>query len=78
MSQILVRDLEPEVVSKLKLRAKRNRRSLQAEVRVLLEDASRREVARDELWQVADAMQRETASRPQTDSAELIREDRDR
>jgi plasmid stability protein len=78
MSQILVRDLEPQVVAKLKERAKRNRRSLQAEVRVVLEELARREEARDSFWEFADKMREESRGMAQSDSADLIREDRDR
>jgi plasmid stability protein len=41
MAQILVRELEDSVKSGLKLRAKRNGRSMEAEVRESLRDASR-------------------------------------
>lgn len=42
MSQILVRNLSPEVVERLKNRARLNRRSLEAEVREILDDAASR------------------------------------
>ena len=80
MSQILVRDLDHDVVAQLKERARRNRRSLQAEVRIILEEAadrSRRRANLEELLAVADRIRREAG--PQTsDSVNLIREDRDR
>jgi hypothetical protein len=41
MAQLLVRDLRPETVSRLKTRAKAHRRSLQAELKDVLENASR-------------------------------------
>jgi plasmid stability protein len=76
MSQILVRDLSPEVVEKLKLRAKRNRRSLAAEVRTILDQAVG-SAGRAELLEFARQMR--MASGPQTtDSTDLIREDRER
>lgn len=78
MSQILVRDLDPAVVSRLKQRARRNRRSLQAEVRVVLEELASKEAARDAAWSVADEIRSQLSGTPQTDSSELIREDRDR
>lgn len=40
MAQILVRELEKNVVQRLKKLAKQNGRSLQAEVRIILEDAA--------------------------------------
>ena len=37
MAQILVRDIDPEVLEQLKQRAKRNNRSLSAEVKTIIE-----------------------------------------
>jgi plasmid stability protein len=84
MSHILVRDLSPETVIKLKERAKRNRRSLQAEVHDILEDAAsaaEREAERkqrlEEFLRIAEWSR--LVSGPQTtDSVDLIREDRER
>jgi plasmid stability protein len=39
MSQVLVRNLEPSVVKRLKQRAKANSRSLEEELRILLREA---------------------------------------
>jgi plasmid stability protein len=39
MAQVLIRDIAPETVDKLKARARRNRRSLEAELRVIFEKA---------------------------------------
>lgn len=76
MAQILVRDLDEEVVATLKERARRHRRSLQAEVKLLLEGAARtdRATARRRIEEVRQQL----AGRPMGDSAELIRELRDR
>jgi plasmid stability protein len=84
VSQILVRELSPETVLKLKERAKRSRRSLQAEVRGILEEAPaafEKEVIRkqriEEFLRFADWVREQSG--PQTsDSVDLIREDRDR
>ncbi len=77
MSQILVRDLDPEVVEQLKQRAKRNRRSLQAEVKVILEGAARARLNRREFVEIMERIRE--ASGPQTsDSVDLVREDRER
>jgi plasmid stability protein len=77
MSQILVRDLSPETVENLKDRARRNRRSLQAEVRAILESEARPRLSREEFVKIMDKIRE--ASGPQTsDSVDLIREDRDR
>jgi plasmid stability protein len=80
MAQILVRALKPEVVRKLKERAKRNERSLEAEVRVILQDATRYE--RDErafreAVRFADRMRESLRGTITGDSTDLIREDRD-
>ncbi len=40
MTQMLVRDLDPEVMERLKERARSNGRSLQKEVRAILEGAA--------------------------------------
>jgi plasmid stability protein len=77
MSQILVRNLAPEVVERLKQRAERNRRSLEAEVRAILEDLTAREAHLEDAIAFADWAR--SQSGPQTsDSTDLIREDRDR
>ncbi len=79
MSQILVRNLAPEVVERLKQRAERNRRSLEAEVRAILEDMSSHELQQrriDEFLKVADGI-KERAGPQRSDSVGLVREDRD-
>lgn len=43
MAQLVVRNLEDDVKAKLQARAKRHRRSLEAEVRDILRDAANRE-----------------------------------
>lgn len=75
--QILVRNLEPETVERLKGRARSNRRSLQAEVKVIIEEALAREAAESDFWKMADEMRERLRGTKQTDSAILIREDRD-
>ncbi|MBI2941518.1 MAG: Arc family DNA-binding protein [Chloroflexi bacterium] len=79
MPRILVRDVSQPVLDTLKERARRNRRSLQREVLEILE-ASARESTTQTPAQVAAAIRaRLTASRRTfSDSADLIREDRER
>ena len=78
MSEILVRNLDPEVVEQLKIRAKLNRRSLQAEVREILEREVRpSRLSREEFLAIVDRI-RLNAPPQRTDSVDLIREDRDR
>jgi plasmid stability protein len=76
MAQILVRQLDPEVVERLKVHARENGRSLEAEVRAVLRDIADRRT-RTESAKAAAALRAELASRPATDSVALIREDRD-
>ena len=77
MAQILVRNLEPEVIERLKKRAVSNGRSLQAEVAQILRQAAATKTMA-EARVAAEALQRTFAGRSFPDSAELIREDRDR
>ena len=84
MSQILIRDLTPEMVSQLKERAKRNRRSLNAEVLTILEEAvprrrtpEERREAMERLRAFADRNLEKSRGIPQSDSTEFIRQDRD-
>ena len=80
MAQILVRNLDEDTVKKLKNRAKNNGRSLQAEVKMILEQASGEEGTVD--METAKKMLAEFRERFKgrkfPDSVELIREDRDR
>ena len=47
MAQVLIRDLRPEVVARLKARARRHRRSLQAELLDILAQASGQELSHE-------------------------------
>ena len=74
MSQILIRDIPQDVVDNLKERARRHRRSLQAEARLILEEAVDRTEAVRRLAASADRIRKSLEGRPQTDSAEIIHE----
>jgi plasmid stability protein len=76
LAQILVRKLPDAVVERLKARARRNRRSLEAEVRAILADS----VAKDKaaFLERAAAMRAQLAGQPHTETWRLLREDRDR
>lgn len=76
MAQILVRDVDKKVVDRLKAQAKRNGRSLQAEVKGILESATRLDP--DAARKLADKIRRQFKGKVFSNSAELIREDRDR
>jgi antitoxin FitA len=77
VATLTIRNLEEEIVAALKARAKRNRRSLEAEVRELLRDAAAGgspETLRD----LADRIAALTPAVRQSDSTELVRSDRGR
>jgi plasmid stability protein len=77
VATLTVRDLEDEVVGALKARARRNHRSVEAEVREILREVaagSSPELLRD----LADRIAALAPDVPQTDSTELVRADRGR
>jgi plasmid stability protein len=79
MAQILVRKLDEKVVERLKKRANDNGRSLEAEVRLILEEAAKSsqvdmETARKRIEELRERLK----GREFPDSVELIREGRDR
>ena len=76
MAQILVRNLDKKLVDRLKKRAKADGTSLQSEVKSILEDAARMDVETFLEW--TDKFRARTKGRKVSDSALLIREDRDR
>jgi len=79
MAQILVRGLDDETVSLLKERAKRHRRSLEAEVRGILVRDARRAVDREQVIQLTRQFRDELAREGKyfTDNTAIIRELRD-
>lgn len=77
MAQLLVRDLDPTVVARLKEQARQNHRSLQGEVKAILEQAAAT-ATRDEALAMIDKWQRRWGDRVFSDSTQLIREDRER
>ena len=77
MANLTIRNLDDEVVAKLKAQAKSHNRSLEGELRRILEQAARRPSAADFLA-LAEKISAMTPDVPQTDSTILIREDRDR
>jgi len=77
MATVTIRNLDDKVVKNLKLRAKANHRSLEAELRELLSTLANQSRAFD-LRAYADRIVAMTPKRPQTDSVLLLREDRRR
>jgi len=81
MSEVLVRNLDEAVVERLKARARGSGRSLQAELKLILEQAARpapTRSARAEYRALADRVRAALGDRPQADSAALLAEDRAR
>ena len=76
MAQILVRDLRDEVVAAVKAQAKERRRSLEGEVREMLEEVFKRRQRRAEFMADLEKLHAKLAGRPQTDSVELLHEGR--
>ena len=76
MSQILVRNLEADVVEKLRLRAKRHGRSLQSEAKQILTKSAGMPAA--EAQKVSRQWHKELAGRKFPDTAGLLRQDRTR
>ena len=77
MAQVLVRQLHEKVVERLKKRAKEHGRSLQSEVKTILEEAV---PDYDGTWRRIEEFHKRLrkSGRKFSDSAGLVREDRDR
>ena len=75
MANILVRNLDDEVLNELKSAAKAHGRSLQAEIHAVLRTASARRLA--ETRRLSTQWLKRLGGSTQTDSATLIREDRE-
>ena len=76
MAQVIVRHLEDDTVRRLKERARRKGHSLERELREILSAAARQDMAGFKA-RAAEIRARYEGT-PQTDSALLLREDRDR
>ncbi len=76
MAQILVRGLDAKTVDRLKARAKRHGRSLQGEVKLILQDAVG--YSGEEVLRIVHEWQQKYGGRLFSESADLIREDRER
>ncbi len=76
MPDVLVRDVDEKVLEKLKNKAARNGRSLQREVQIILSEAINFEPLSDA--EVARKIKDSLRGRQHSDSAELLREDRNR
>ena len=78
MATVTIRNLDDRILKKLKARAKANKRSLQAELHELLTNVVKENEQMRRFRAKAQRIAAMTPDVPQTDSALLIREDRDR
>jgi hypothetical protein len=76
MAQVIIRNIDDKVILRLKARAKARGRSLEAELRSILERESRFGTLRDFRDHLIAMHQQQPAQ--SSDSTELLREDRDR
>jgi len=76
MPQLLVRNLDEDTIERLKASAKRHGRSLQGHVKAVLEEAT--VFSPEEVSAVARKWRAKFAGKRFSDSAKLIREDRQR
>jgi plasmid stability protein len=76
MARILIRDLDDKTVKRLKDRARRHRRSLEGEARLILTQAAG--ISFEDAQRLAKQWHKKLAGRKLPDSTELIREDRRR
>lgn len=79
MADFVLRGLDETLKERLRERAARNRRSMNAELRELVADALNQppSASRSELRKIAADIRRLSAGRPQTPSEDLLREARD-
>jgi plasmid stability protein len=76
MASLIVRNVDDDIVAKLKLRAARNRRSAEAEHRAILEQALGGE-PRPSFREIAARLRAMTAGRRHTPAEVLLHEGRD-
>jgi plasmid stability protein len=76
MPDFLIRQIDAQLLKRLKIRARRHGRSLQREVQVVLEQAAG--AGADEVAAMLDKWKRRFAGRRFSSSVRLIREDRNR
>ena len=78
MANLTIRNLDDKVVRTLKAQAKAHNRSLEAELRRILEEAATLQANLTAFREKADRIRARTSGRLRSDSTQLIREDRDR
>jgi plasmid stability protein len=75
MATALIPDLDDEVYERLKARAASNNRTLEAELRHILVQASK-QVGMATAWAAAEAMRQRLKGQPHSDSGEILAEER--
>ena len=78
MAQLLVRDIDEALVNQLKEQAKEHHRSLQGQVKLILETHCHSQVKMDKVLKNLRAFHASFGDRKFSDSTEMIREDRNR
>jgi len=78
MKQVLIRDLDEDVIVALKDQAARHNRSLQGELKAIVTQAARGSRINPALLKKIDALRNSLKGKIKGNSADLIREDRDR
>lgn len=76
MAQVIVKGIDTSVIERLKAHAKQHKTTLQAEVKEILEQASRQDMVTAR--KVAAQLRRKLGARSHSDSAALLAEDRNR
>ena len=78
MGTLTIRNLDDQVIDRLKAQAQANQRSLEGEVRHMLADHVDRRSRMAEFRERTKRLASGTAGTPQSDSVTLLRADRDR
>ncbi|OGT41539.1 MAG: hypothetical protein A3F42_05845 [Gammaproteobacteria bacterium RIFCSPHIGHO2_12_FULL_37_34] len=76
MAELLIRNVELKVIKRLKLRAKLHHRSLQGELKYIVEAATKMSI--EEARKASDTWHKRLSGHSFSDSSKLIREDRNR
>jgi len=80
MSQLILNNIDPPLLEQLKIRATTHQRTLEEELKAILKEAIETEQSTkmQAFSKQAAKMRQALSGRVHTDSAELVREDRDR
>jgi plasmid stability protein len=77
MAQVLIRNIDDKVAEKLRVLASQNGRSLEAELRSILSDVAAEKSQEKNRVEIALEIQRMFEGRAFSDSAQMVREDRE-